>query len=117
MAEDEKILATPTLIKHLPPRLRRIIGDLSDAEKVLMTTEFIAGGVSHEERRLLFGFAESRDQRFRNAAGWGVDFERMEKDGLLNERFATSRCWAASVCRDASACRGKTAKKTLPSDK
>jgi len=36
LAEDEKILATPTLIKHLPPPLRRIIGDLSDMEKVLL---------------------------------------------------------------------------------
>jgi len=35
-AEDEKILATPTLIKQLPPPLRRVIGDLSDKEKVLL---------------------------------------------------------------------------------
>jgi circadian clock protein KaiB len=36
LAEDEKILATPMLIKQLPPPLRRIIGDLSDAEKVIL---------------------------------------------------------------------------------
>jgi circadian clock protein KaiB len=36
LAEDEKILATPTLIKRLPPPLRRVIGDLSDKEKVLL---------------------------------------------------------------------------------
>jgi circadian clock protein KaiB len=36
VAEDDKILATPTLIKQLPPPLRRVIGDLSDTEKVLM---------------------------------------------------------------------------------
>ncbi len=35
-AEKEKILATPTLIKKLPPPIRRIIGDLSDKEKVLL---------------------------------------------------------------------------------
>ena len=34
-AEDEKILATPTLIKAVPPPVRRIIGDLSDKGKVL----------------------------------------------------------------------------------
>lgn len=34
-AETEKILATPTLIKQLPPPLRRVIGDLTDKEKVL----------------------------------------------------------------------------------
>ena len=36
LAEDEKIIATPTLIKQLPPPLRRIIGDLSDVQKVLL---------------------------------------------------------------------------------
>lgn len=36
LAEDEKILATPTLIKVLPQPLRRIIGDLSNKEKVLL---------------------------------------------------------------------------------
>lgn len=36
LAEDEKILATPTLIKSLPLPLRRVIGDLSDKEKVLL---------------------------------------------------------------------------------
>ena len=36
LAEDEKILATPTLIKKLPPPVRRLIGDLSDTEKVLI---------------------------------------------------------------------------------
>jgi len=36
LAENEKILATPTLIKELPPPVRRVIGDLSDSEKVLM---------------------------------------------------------------------------------
>jgi circadian clock protein KaiB len=35
-AEAEKVLATPTLIKRLPPPLRRVIGDLSDKEKVLL---------------------------------------------------------------------------------
>lgn len=36
LAEDERILATPTLIKNLPPPIRRIIGDLSEREKVLL---------------------------------------------------------------------------------
>ncbi|HEX9310656.1 MAG TPA: circadian clock KaiB family protein [Gemmatimonadaceae bacterium] len=39
IAEDEKILATPTLIKQLPPPLRRVIGDLSDKDKVLLGLE------------------------------------------------------------------------------
>jgi circadian clock protein KaiB len=38
-AEDDRILATPTLIKQLPPPLRRVIGDLSDKDKVLLGLE------------------------------------------------------------------------------
>ncbi len=51
--------------------------------KTLMCTEFIQGGAKKDERCLLFAFEESRDQLFRNATGWGVDFEQMERDGLL----------------------------------
>lgn len=36
LAEDDKILATPTLIKSLPPPLQRVVGDLSNNEKVLL---------------------------------------------------------------------------------
>ncbi len=42
LAEDDKILAVPTLIRKLPPPLRKIIGDLSDKEKVLLGLELIA---------------------------------------------------------------------------
>lgn len=38
-AETDRVLATPTLIKQLPPPLRRVIGDLSDREKVLLGLE------------------------------------------------------------------------------
>lgn len=36
LAENEKILATPTLVKELPPPLRRVVGDLSNRERVLI---------------------------------------------------------------------------------
>ncbi|HET9933551.1 MAG TPA: circadian clock protein KaiB [Polyangiaceae bacterium] len=36
LAENEKILATPTLVKQLPEPVRKIIGDLSDRERVLI---------------------------------------------------------------------------------
>ena len=36
LAEKEKILATPTLVRRLPEPVRKIIGDLSDREKVLL---------------------------------------------------------------------------------
>lgn len=36
LAEEDKILATPTLTKVLPPPVKKIIGDLSSTEKVLL---------------------------------------------------------------------------------
>lgn len=36
LAEGDQIVAVPTLVKQLPGPLRRIIGDLSDREQVLM---------------------------------------------------------------------------------
>ena len=36
LAKGEQIIATPTLIKKLPLPLRRLIGDMSDMERVLI---------------------------------------------------------------------------------
>ena len=41
LAEEDKILATPTLAKTLPPPVRKIIGDLSDREKVLIGLDLL----------------------------------------------------------------------------
>ncbi|MEQ8847685.1 circadian clock protein KaiB [Botrimarina sp.] len=41
LAEDERILAVPTLVKELPPPIRRLIGDLSDREKVLLGLDLL----------------------------------------------------------------------------
>ena len=35
LAKGEQIIAAPTLIKKIPAPLRRLVGDLSDTEKVL----------------------------------------------------------------------------------
>lgn len=35
LAEQDHILATPTLVKQVPPPARRVLGDLSDVEQVL----------------------------------------------------------------------------------
>jgi circadian clock protein KaiC len=51
--------------------------------KTLITTGFLAGGSDAGERSLLFAFEESREQLFRNAGGWGVDFAGMEAEGRL----------------------------------
>jgi circadian clock protein KaiB len=36
LAQGEQIIAAPTLVKKLPLPLRRLIGDLSDTDKVLL---------------------------------------------------------------------------------
>jgi circadian clock protein KaiB len=36
LAADHQILALPTLVRQLPPPLRKIIGDLSKTERVLV---------------------------------------------------------------------------------
>ena len=60
-----------------------LVSGATGTGKTLMVTEFIAGGANNGERALLFAFEESREQLFRNAAGWSVDFERLEAEGRL----------------------------------
>jgi len=36
LASEDQIIAAPTLVKRLPAPLRRFIGDLADAERVLI---------------------------------------------------------------------------------
>ena len=48
LAEEDKILATPTLSKILPPPVRRIIGDLSDRERVLIGLDLLFEELSDE---------------------------------------------------------------------
>jgi len=36
LAKDEQIIAAPTLIKKLPLPLRKLIGDMSDTERILL---------------------------------------------------------------------------------
>jgi circadian clock protein KaiC len=60
-----------------------LVSGATGTGKTLMVTEFMAGGVQNNERCLVFAFEESREQLFRNATGWGVDFQQMEKEGKL----------------------------------
>ena len=60
-----------------------LVSGATGTGKTLTVTEFLRGGAANGERCLLLAFEESREQLFRNAIGWGVDFDRMEKDGLL----------------------------------
>lgn len=42
LAEEEKILATPTVIRELPLPRRRLVGDLSDVRGVLSALDIVA---------------------------------------------------------------------------
>lgn len=53
------------------------------AGKTLLVANFINGIKEKNERCLLLAFEESREQLFRNAAGWGHDFARLEEDDYL----------------------------------
>ncbi len=48
-AEQEQILATPTLVKQLPLPMRRLIGDLSERGRLLLLLN-IKGGAEEEEQ-------------------------------------------------------------------
>lgn len=46
LAEGDQILAIPTLVRKLPEPVRKIIGDLSDKEKVLVGLNILKMGSS-----------------------------------------------------------------------
>jgi circadian clock protein KaiC len=60
-----------------------LVSGATGTGKTLTVTEFLKGGAENGERCLLLAFEESREQLFRNASGWGIDFEAMERDGML----------------------------------
>ncbi len=43
LSRDDEILALPILVRKLPPPLRKIIGDLSDTERVLVGLQLRPG--------------------------------------------------------------------------
>jgi circadian clock protein KaiC len=60
-----------------------LVSGATGTGKTLTVTQFLQGGVANGERCLLLAFEESREQLFRNASGWGFDFEALERDGML----------------------------------
>jgi circadian clock protein KaiC len=60
-----------------------LVSGATGTGKTLTVAQFLKGGAAVGERCLLLAFEESREQLFRNAIGWGIDFDRMERDGLL----------------------------------
>jgi circadian clock protein KaiC len=51
--------------------------------KTLLVSKFVENACANKERAILFAYEESRAQLLRNATSWGIDFEQMERDGLL----------------------------------
>lgn len=51
LAENEKILATPTLVRELPPPLRRVVGDLSNKDRVLVGLDLAVQDMGTKEGR------------------------------------------------------------------
>ena len=43
LAQDDQILAIPTLVRNLPQPIRKIIGDLSDTQRVLVGLDIRPG--------------------------------------------------------------------------
>jgi circadian clock protein KaiC len=60
-----------------------LVSGATGTGKTLLATHFVDAAVTANERVLLVGSEESRDQLIRNARSWGVDYERAEKRGLL----------------------------------
>ncbi len=60
-----------------------LVSGATGTGKTLIVTEFMQGGFASGERCLLLAFEESREQLFRNATGWGVDFAEMERKERL----------------------------------
>lgn len=60
-----------------------LVSGATGTGKTLTATHYIKAAIDAGERAILFGAEESREQLSRNAAAWGVDFERAEKNGLL----------------------------------
>jgi circadian clock protein KaiC len=60
-----------------------LVSGATGTGKTLIMSEFMAKGIMNGQRCLLFAFEESKDQLFRNALGWGINFRQMEKEGKL----------------------------------
>ena len=51
LAKGDQILAIPTLVRQLPPPLRKIIGDLSNTERVLVGLDVQSQAETNNKQR------------------------------------------------------------------
>lgn len=61
-----------------------LISGATGTGKSLSVNHFANGAAQRDERVLVFAFEESKDQFFRNATGWGMNFAELEQKGLLS---------------------------------
>jgi circadian clock protein KaiB len=50
LTQGEQIIAAPTLIKKLPLPMRRLVGDMSDRESVLVGLDLVSGDLRRSGR-------------------------------------------------------------------
>ena len=60
-----------------------LVSGATGCGKTMLSAGFASDAAGSGERALILAFEESREQLFRNAIGWGIDFEQMERDGIL----------------------------------
>ncbi len=60
-----------------------IVSGATGTGKTLTSMHFIHGAAMDGDKAVLFAFEESRSQLIRNARGWGIDLETMEREGLI----------------------------------
>ena len=49
-AADDQILAVPTVVRRLPAPIRKLVGDLSDGDRLLVELELRQSGSRREDR-------------------------------------------------------------------
>jgi circadian clock protein KaiC len=60
-----------------------LVSGATGTGKTMLVAHFLKAGFERGERVLLFAAEESKEQLARNAAEWGIDFGKAERDGLL----------------------------------
>jgi circadian clock protein KaiC len=60
-----------------------LVSGATGCGKTMLSTAFAAEAAQNGQKALILAFEESREQLFRNATGWGINFEEMESDGTL----------------------------------
>jgi len=60
-----------------------LVSGATGTGKSLLMSSFVAAGTRMGERCLIFAYEERREALARSASGWGFDFDKMERDGLL----------------------------------